>query len=151
MTDSTPAATTQLSRSSRSRYGDTQAMDDIQALLTSPGRPSGEAAIDDVAEIVKLTGRSMATPRLLALKQGTEKNGLPYAVINAEGTVIRASQDPDTGAIRVTILTMNSHDEQHLRVEVDGLQVVQVPPATEDNDAGDDQDSATHRAEGGAS
>ena len=115
MTDSTTAVPGALSAASLPTYSDTQAMDDIQALLTSPGRSTGEAAIGEMAEIVQRTGRSIATPRLMVLKLGIGKNGLPYAVIDAEGTVIRASQDPDSGAIRVTILAMNSLDEQHLR------------------------------------
>lgn len=148
MTASIPAASSPAC--SPPPYSDTQAMDDIQALLTSPGRPEGEAAIDAVAEIIQRTRRSMATPRLMTLNQGTGTSGLPYAFIDAEGTVIRVSQDPDTGALRVTITAMNRLDEQGLRVDVDGQQLV---PALHDADgtgAGRGNSSAADPPEGGA-
>lgn len=144
MDDSSPAASLPVSSLSPS-YSDTQAMDDIQALLTSPSQSKGEATLDEVAEIVRRTKRSMATPRLMVVNHGTGKNGLPYAFIDAEGTVIRASQDPDTGTLRVTVEALNRLDEEQLRVDVNGQRVMLLPR--------DAKDTGTERpapAEGGA-
>ena len=147
MTDSIPAVP--LSAPGRSPYGDTQAMDDVQALVTSPGRPKGEDAVDEVTEIVRRTGRSTATPRLMTVHQDTGRNGLPCVFISAEGTAIRVSQDPGTGALRITLMVLNTLDEQHLQVEADGRQLVPVTEVTEDTDAGG-RESAADPGEGGA-
>lgn len=148
MTDSTPASAAVPSASGQQPYSDTQAVDDVQALLTNPGRPRGEDAVDEVTEIVRRTGRSAAIPRIMVVQQGTGRNGLPCTFISAEGTAIRISQDPDTGALRVGIPIMNSLDEQHLEIEVGGQQLLPAPGDAEDADAGDGEGSET---EGGAS
>jgi hypothetical protein len=144
MTDSTPAAAP--SRSSPP-YSDTQAMDDIQALLTSPTRSRGEDAVDELAEIVQRTGRSMAMPRLIRVRQITGEDGLPQVLIVAGDTHIDAWQDPGTDAIGISVLTTSRHDQQHLRIEVNGQEVV---PGHRDAEGPDSEGPVQLPAEGSA-
>lgn len=107
-------------------------MDDIQALLTSPARSRGEDAIDEIAE------RCTATPRIIHVRQRTGEDGLPQILIIAGDTYIDAWQDPGTDAISISVMT-TSHDEQHLRIEVNGQEVL---PVHRDADGPDDEGTA---------
>jgi hypothetical protein len=145
---STPEPNATPLRADSRGFDDTAAMNDIQSLLTSPDRSQGEEAIDEIAEIVARTGRSLAVPRLFRISQGTGDSGLPYATIDAEGTVIRAAQDSVTGSVTVTIWTTSSHDERFLNVEVDGHEVAPIP---HEEDVTDAEIAARYRSDGGAS
>lgn len=109
-------------------YTDTQAMDDIQALITSRGRPKGDDAIEEVTEIIERTGRAIVTPRIFQVAQAPKEDGLPSVSITAEGTYILVEQNPDTDSIDVRIHTISGHDERHLLVKLNGRQLTPAVP-----------------------
>jgi hypothetical protein len=115
---SNPGVVTPIRPAARPGFPDTNALDDIQALLSSPDHPHAEDAIAEIRQIIGQTGRSLVTPRLLNAETGTESNGLPYAVIDAEGVSIRVAQHPDSGGIHVRISVQDANDEASLAVTV---------------------------------
>jgi hypothetical protein len=118
-----PAVVTPLRPAARPGLPDTNALDDIQALLASRDRPRGEDAITEIREIIRMTGRSLVTPRLFSAETGTGSDGLPYAHIGAEGVVIRADQRPDADGVHVGISARDAREEAGLTVTVGGRHV----------------------------
>lgn len=154
MNDSTPGPDPRLSL--EPGYSDTQAMDDIQSLITSRDRSQGEDAIDEVGEIVERTGRAVITPRVFEVAQAPKEDELPSVTVTAEGTYVIVEHAADTNSIGIAVYTMNSHDQRNLRIKVNGQRL--MPTAENNADAGSDSRSAaggstasTDQPEGGAS
>jgi hypothetical protein len=100
-------------------------MNDIQALLASPGRPVGEEAVAAVSEIVARTRRSLVTPRIFAVSSKNDEHGFPYALIDAEGTHVRVEQDPGSNGIGVHVLARDEAEHSGLSITVNGALVPQ--------------------------
>lgn len=95
------------------QYTDTRALEDIQALLSSADEPLHDTLLGDVAAIVERTGRPVGIqPRVMLTEGGYDPNGLTYAVIRAEDTCVRASQDPVTNGVHVDIRTTSETDDK---------------------------------------
>jgi hypothetical protein len=114
------APVTQLQATPSPAYSDTDAVDDIQTLLTSPRGPHGLDAVDGIADIVARTGRSLIPARIITPSAGTDKRGLPVAFADADGTCVRVSQNPHSPGIRVDVWTMNDTETSGLVLNVNG-------------------------------
>jgi hypothetical protein len=101
-------------------YSDTDSLNDIQALLTSPHSPRGVDAVDSIGDIVARTGRSLIRARIITPSVGTDKRGLPFAFIDADGTYVRVSQNADSPGIRVEIWTVSDTGTSGLVLNVNG-------------------------------
>lgn len=122
MNDS-PAPARRLQAAEPADYSDSAAMNDIQALLTSRDRPSGDDAVDAVGEIVARTGRSLVVPRVFTVTSEDDEQGFPHAAIHTGGTRIRVEQDPSAGGVRVRIWARDEAEHDGLAVYVNGIRV----------------------------
>jgi hypothetical protein len=104
MTDTTRSVTRlQLGRTAT--YGDTAAIDDIHALLTSDIAPRGAEALACIAEILARTGRTLAPARHISADVAVDDEGLPVGHIDVGGTHVYVGQDPGSPGIWVRIQT----------------------------------------------
>jgi hypothetical protein len=90
------------------RYGDTQAMNDIHALLTGVARLAGAEAAACVAEIVARTGRRLDPARLISAEVTSDRHGMPVARVDADGTVILVGQNLCGPGALVRVTTRNA-------------------------------------------
>jgi hypothetical protein len=116
-----PPAPSRPSANPSREYTDTRALEDIQALLNSGGHPREDPLLNDVAAIVERTGRPIGIlPRVMSTDCGYEPNGLSFAIIQAEATCVRASQDRVTNGVNLDIRTTSETDKAALTVSVNG-------------------------------
>jgi hypothetical protein len=102
------------------RYGDTQAMNDIHALVTAlAGLTDGEVAAS-VREIVARTGRPLARARMITAEVTEDRHGIPAALVDADGTVVAVGQDPDGPGVLVQVATHDEAESAGLVVTIDG-------------------------------
>jgi hypothetical protein len=102
------------------RYGDTQAINDIHALLTGAVRLTGDEAAACVAEIVARTGRRLDPARAVTAEVTSDKHGTPVARAGADGTIVPAGQDPDGPGTLVRVTTRDQAEAAGLVITVDG-------------------------------
>jgi len=91
------------------RYGDTQAMNDIHALITSATPLTADEATACVAEV---TG---------------DRHGTPVAQVDADGTVVLVGQDPHGPGVLVQVTTRDPAEAAGLVITVDGRVVSRSP------------------------
>jgi hypothetical protein len=102
------------------RYGDTQAMNDIHALLTGATLLAGDEAAACVAEIVARTGRRLDPARAITAEVTSDRHGTPVARVDADGTIILVGQDPDGPGALIQVTTRDPAEAAGLVITVDG-------------------------------
>ena len=106
---------------SAARYDDTQAMNDIHALVTGlEGLTDGETAAS-VGEIVARTGRPPVRARMITASVTEDRHGMPAALVDTDGAVVAVSQDPDGPGVRVQVTTRDAAESAGLVVTIDEL------------------------------
>jgi hypothetical protein len=103
------------------RYGDTQAMNDIHALLTGAALLTADEAAACVAEIVARTGRCLDRARAVTAEVTGDRHGMPVARVDADGTVVLVGQDPDGPGALIQVTTRDPAEAAGLVITVDGL------------------------------
>jgi hypothetical protein len=102
------------------RYGVTQAMNDISALLTAPAGLTADEVAAPVTQIVARTARSLARARMLTSEVTEDRRGMPLARVDAVGTVVWLSQDPDSPDVLVQLTTRDPDEAAGLAITIDG-------------------------------
>jgi hypothetical protein len=102
------------------RYGDTEAVDDILALLTGRGGLGADAVVASVGEIVARTGRRLDRARIITAEVSQDGGAVPVAVVDADGTVVLVSQDPDGPGVLIQVTTRDHEEAAGLVVTIDG-------------------------------
>jgi len=103
------------------RYDDTQAMNDIHALITAmEALTDGEVAAS-VGEIVARTGRPLAPARMITAEVTEDRHGMPTALVDADGAVVAVGQDPGGPGVLVQVTTRDAAESAGLVVAIDGL------------------------------
>jgi len=107
--------------------GDTLALNDIHAVVTSPALAgnAGET-LAAIAEILARTGRSPYPSRVITATVEDGPHGIPVAFTDAEGTIITIGQDPAGPGIRIDIAPRDPADEAALVIAV-GDHVIHRP------------------------
>jgi hypothetical protein len=109
------------------RYGDTQAMNDIHALLTGAVRLTGDEAAACVAEIVARILRRLDPARTVTAEMTSDRHGTPVARVDANGTIVLVGQDPDGPGALVQVSTRDPAEAAGLVITVDGRPVDRSP------------------------
>lgn len=99
-------------------YSDTDALNDIHALLTSPVAPDG--VLQDLATILARTGRPLSPSRVITATVEDDPHGMPVARVEAEGTTICISQAQNDSGLRVHISPRDAAEEAYLTITLAG-------------------------------
>jgi hypothetical protein len=99
-------------------YSDTAALNDIQVLLTTG--MVGEAALADIAQILRRTGRPMVRPRDIEITATETATGWPVARTDAGDTTVLVRQAPDGTGLLIEIRTRTAAERNALAVILDG-------------------------------
>jgi len=99
-------------------YSDTDALNDIHALLTSPTAPAD--ALQDVAAILARAGRPLFPSRVITATVTGDPHGMPIARVEAEGTTIDVSQAKNDSGLRIHIAPRDGAEEAALTISVAG-------------------------------
>ena len=92
------------------RYGDTQAMNGICALLAALAGLIADDVAACLAQIVARTGRSLALARMITSEVTGNRHGMPAARADADGTIVMVRQDLRGPGVLVQ-LTSRAPDE----------------------------------------
>jgi len=109
------------------RYGDTQAVNDIHALLTTPAGLTADEVAAAVSDIIARTGRSLARARMILAEVAEDTYGMPVARVDADGTVTLVSQDPHGPGVLIRVTTSDAAEAAGLVITVDGRPVSRSP------------------------
>lgn len=74
---------------------DTDALDQIAALFAGADGAGFEGTVEDVRAIVEGTGRHLVAPATIRTDSSVTKDGLATALIDADGTHVHVTQEPD--------------------------------------------------------
>ena len=111
-------------------YDETLALNDIHAVLTSPGLAEGIGeAVQAIAEILARTGRSPYPSRMITATVEDGPHGMPLASVDSEGTIVTVAQDPNGPGIRIDVTPRDPADEAALVIAV-GDKVIHRPRVT---------------------
>jgi hypothetical protein len=99
-------------------YSDTDALNDIHALLTSPAAPAD--VLQDVAAILARAGRPLFPSRVITATVADDPHGMPVARIEAEGTTIAISQAKNDSGLCIHIAPRDAAEEAALTIAVAG-------------------------------
>lgn len=110
-------------------YGDTEAMNDIHAILTLPGTLTPAEQLQAIADFTTRTGRIPHPARHLTATIEEGAHGMPVARFDAEGTEVFITQCPDSPGIRIDISPRDPADEAALIVTVAGRTIRRARPA----------------------
>jgi len=111
----------------QSGYADTEALNDIHALLTSPSRGSSDR-LADVGLILARTGRPMVRGRDIDASTSLSPTGWPVARVDAEDTTVTVRQDPSGSGLLIEITTSTAAEREGLMVTLDGRCLCQPRP-----------------------
>jgi hypothetical protein len=114
------ASVTPIRPDSKSSYGDTDAMNDIQALITSQDVPNADEVAALVTEIVARTGRPLARARVITAEVSCDRYGMPVALVEAGGTTVSAGQDPHGPGVLIEVTASGPGEADALVVSVNG-------------------------------
>ena len=110
-------------------YDEIQAVNDIHALLTAPGRLTPDEVAAAVSDIIARTGRSLTRARMILAEVTENSHGMPVARVDAEGTVAVVSQDPDGPGVLIRVTTSDAAESAGLVITVDGRLVKHGDPS----------------------
>ena len=102
-------------------YSDTDAVNDIHAIVTTPSLSL--TALAEVADVVTRTGRPLVPVRDIETSQTETALGWPVACTQAGDTAVYVRQDPAGPGLRVEITTKTAAEAAALTVTLDGSTV----------------------------
>jgi hypothetical protein len=111
-------AVTPLRPRSTPPYNDTAALNDIHAILTTPG--PGQASLAEVADVVARTGRPLVAARDIEISSTETALGWPVACAQAGDTAVYVRQQPGGPGLLVEITTETDAEARTLTVTLDG-------------------------------
>jgi hypothetical protein len=102
-------------------YGDTAALNDIQAILSRTARPDAEIVLSEIADVLTRAGRPPAASRDIEVR--TEENawGWPVARVEAGDTTVLVGQKPAGPGLLIEITSRSAAEAEALSVTLDGL------------------------------
>jgi hypothetical protein len=106
-----------LRRAAQRGYSDTDALNDIHALIT---REPGDGALADIAVIVTRTGRPMAAARDIEICATETALGWPVACAQAGDASVFIRQAPAGTGLLVEICTKTDAEHDALTITLDG-------------------------------
>ena len=108
-------------------YDDTLAINDIHAVLTSPGLTgAAEDALRAIGDIIARTGRSPYPSRIIIATVEDSPHGVPVACVDSEGTVVNVGQDPNGPGIRIDVSPRDPAEEAALVIVVGGRVILRA-------------------------
>ena len=111
-------AVTPLRRRPAPLYGDTAALNDIHAILTTPD--PGQASLAEIADVVTRTGRPLVAARDIEVSATETALGWPVACAQSGDTAVYVRQEPAGTGLRVEITTETDAEVRALTVTLDG-------------------------------
>jgi hypothetical protein len=99
-------------------YTDTDALNDIHALLTTTS--PGDATLADVAQILTRTGRPLVAARDIEITMTETALGWPVACAEAGDTSVFVRQAHNGPGLLIEICTKNDTERDGLAVNLDG-------------------------------
>jgi len=100
-------------------YGDSAALNDIHALLTTCSDPDRDV-LACVGLILARTGRPMVRVRHIEVRVSETTAGRPAAHVEAEDTTVTVRQDPAGTGLLIEITTATAAERDALAVTLDG-------------------------------
>jgi hypothetical protein len=113
-------------RASRA-YTDTDALNDIHALLTATS--PDDATLADVAQILVRTGRPLVAVRDIEITMTETALGWPVACAQSDDTSVFIRQAPASSGLLIEICSRTDTEYDGLTVTLDGHPLHPVPPA----------------------
>jgi hypothetical protein len=110
-------------------YTDTDALNDIHALLTTTS--PGDATLGDVAQILARTGRPLVAVRDIEVTVTETALGWPVACAQAGDTSVFIRQAPGGTGLLVEICAKTDGERDDLTVTLDGRPMHPAPPGGE--------------------
>ncbi len=110
-------------------YTDTDALNDIHALLTTTS--PGNATLADVAQILARTGRPLVAARDIEIIMTETALGWPVACAQAGDTSVFIRQAPGGSGLLIEICTKTDGERDGLTVTLDGHALHPAPPGGE--------------------
>jgi hypothetical protein len=107
-------------------YTDTDALNDIHALLTTTS--SGDATLADVAQLLARTGRPLVAARDIEITMTETALGWPVACAEVGDTSVFIRQAPGSPDLLIEIRTKTDSERNRLIVTLDGRALHPVPP-----------------------
>lgn len=117
----TDHAVTPLRAAPAPAYSDTDALNDIHAIVTTPSLSL--TALAEVAEAVTRTGRPLAAVRDIEVHTTETELGWPVACTHAGDTTVAVRQDPTGPGLLVEITTETAAEAAALTLVLDGTTV----------------------------
>jgi hypothetical protein len=114
-------------RAAVSAYTDTDALNDIHALLTTTS--PGDATLADVAQILARAGRSLVAARDIEITLTETALGWPVACAQAGDTSVFIRQALGGPGLLIEIYTKTNGERDGLTVSLDGHSLHPAPPA----------------------
>jgi hypothetical protein len=103
-------------------YSDTDAVNDIQVILTRL-RPGGEAVMAELADILARTGRPLVPVRDIEISSTETAHGWPVACTQAGDASVFVRQQPTGPGLLVEITTKTAAEAAALTVTLDGVTI----------------------------
>ncbi len=100
-------------------YSDTDALNDIQVILTRH-RPGGEAVMAELADVLARTDRPLVPVRDIETSSTETAQGWPVACTDAGDTTVFVRQEPAGPGLLVEITTKTATEADALTVVLDG-------------------------------
>jgi hypothetical protein len=106
-------------------YTDTDALNDIHALLTTTS--PGDATLADIAQILTRTGRPLVAARDIGITMTETALGWPVACAEAGDTSVFVRQAHSGPGLLIEICTKNDTERDGLAVTLDGRALHPAP------------------------
>jgi hypothetical protein len=103
----------------RPGYGDTEALNDIHALLTSDARDD-PAVLADIGQLLARSGRPMVRARDIDAITTLSPIGWPVARITSGATTVTVRQEPAGPGLLIEVTTAAPGERDELTVVLDG-------------------------------
>jgi hypothetical protein len=107
-------------------YNDTEALNDIHALLTATSPDN--ATLADVAQILVRTGRPLVAVRDIEITMTETALGWPVACAQSDETSVFIRQAPASSGLLIEICSRTDTEHDGLTVTLDGHPLYPAPP-----------------------
>ena len=106
-------------------HDDTQALNDIHAMLTSPARPAPGGALRNIASILARPGRPPWPSRIIIAFAGDDAHGMPAARIDPDRTQVLIM--PNGPGLLIHLTPRDQVDAEALKISLAGPVILQPP------------------------